>query len=120
TDSSLEQLHGDMQEAYPQLQTPLVHQVPLDRGLKELKLYNSLQSCMVGEYVAAMSFLKLISPSVLWETSWGVDSALVVERVYLNYLFGSKDPKPITSNTETAVAVPVINEPSSKLTEIVP
>ncbi|GJU53065.1 hypothetical protein Tco_1226779 [Tanacetum coccineum] len=40
------------------------------------------------------------------ETSWGVDSAVVVERVHLSYLFGSKDPKPATGNTETAVVMP--------------
>ncbi|GKB03214.1 probable boron transporter 2 isoform X1 [Tanacetum coccineum] len=106
TNSSLGQLYGNMQEAYHQMQTPLVHQVPSDRGLKELKqstvqlaasmgnidapvdesifdvekeiddllpvevkeqrVSNLLQSCMVGGCVAAMPFLKLIPTSVLW------------------------------------------------------
>nr|XP_043636341.1 boron transporter 1-like [Erigeron canadensis] len=35
--SSLGQLYGNMQEAYHQMQTPLVHQAPSDCGLKELK-----------------------------------------------------------------------------------
>lgn len=104
--SSLGQLYGNMQEAYQQMQTPLVHQVPSDHGLKELKestvqlassmgnidapvdetifdvekeiddllpvevkeqrVSNLLQSCMVGGCVAAMPFLKLIPTSVLW------------------------------------------------------
>lgn len=106
TNSSLGQLYGNMQEAYHQMQTPLVHQVPSDRGLKELKpstlqlaasmgnidapvnetifdvekeiddllpvevkeqrVSNLLQACMVGGCVAAMPFLKLIPTSVLW------------------------------------------------------
>ncbi|KAD6120265.1 hypothetical protein R6Q59_026285 [Mikania micrantha] len=104
--SSLGQLYGNMQEAYHQMQTPLVHQGPSDRGLKELKestvqlassmgnidapidetvfdiekeiddllpvevkeqrVSNLLQACMVGGCVAAMPFLKLIPTSVLW------------------------------------------------------
>lgn len=104
--SSLGQLYGNMQEAYQQMQTPLIHQAPSDRGLKELKestvqlasrmgnfdapvdesvfdvekeiddllpvevkeqrVSNLLQSCMVGGCVAAMPFLKLIPTSVLW------------------------------------------------------
>lgn len=105
--SSLGQLYGNMQEAYQQMQTPLVHQVPSsDGGLKELKestvqlassmgnidapvdetvfdvekeiddllpvevkeqrVSNLLQSCMVGGCVAAMPALKLIPTSVLW------------------------------------------------------
>lgn len=105
--SSLGQLYGNMQEAYNQMQTPLVNQEPpSDRGLKELKqstvqlaasmgnidapvdetifdvekeiddllpvevkeqrVSNLLQSCMVGGCVAAMPFLKLIPTSVLW------------------------------------------------------
>ncbi|KAI3506544.1 hypothetical protein L2E82_19764 [Cichorium intybus] len=104
--SSLGQLYGNMQEAYQQMQTPLFHQAPSDRGLKELKestvqlassmgnfdapvdesvfdvekeiddllpvevkeqrVSNLLQSCMVGGCVAAMPFLKLIPTSVLW------------------------------------------------------
>ncbi|KAL6968681.1 putative boron transporter 2 [Sarracenia purpurea var. burkii] len=35
--SSLGQLYGNMQEAYQQMQTPLIYQNPADRGLKELK-----------------------------------------------------------------------------------
>jgi len=106
TNSSLGQLYGNMQEAYHQMQTPLVHQVPSDHGLKELKpstlqlaasmgnidapvnetifdvekeiddllpvevkeqrVSNLLQACMVGGCVAAMPFLKLIPTSVLW------------------------------------------------------
>ncbi|XP_024981385.1 boron transporter 1-like isoform X3 [Cynara cardunculus var. scolymus] len=108
--SSLGQLYGNMQEAYQQMQTPLIHQAPSDVmdlfGLKELKestvqlassmgnidapvvdsvfdvekeiddllpvevkeqrVSNLLQSCMVGGCVAAMPFLKLIPTSVLW------------------------------------------------------
>ncbi|KAL7583976.1 hypothetical protein Lser_V15G41499 [Lactuca serriola] len=104
--SSLGELYGNMQEAYQQMQTPLIHQAPSDRGLKELKestlqlaasmgnmdapvdetvfdvekeiddllpvevkeqrVSNLLQSCMVGGCVAAMPFLKLIPTSVLW------------------------------------------------------
>ncbi|XP_024981383.1 boron transporter 1-like isoform X1 [Cynara cardunculus var. scolymus] len=104
--SSLGQLYGNMQEAYQQMQTPLIHQAPSDQGLKELKestvqlassmgnidapvvdsvfdvekeiddllpvevkeqrVSNLLQSCMVGGCVAAMPFLKLIPTSVLW------------------------------------------------------
>ncbi|KAJ0743395.1 putative bicarbonate transporter [Helianthus annuus] len=104
--SSLGQLYGSMQEAYHQMQTPLVHQQPSDCGLKELKestiqlassmgnidapvdetvfdvekeiddllpvevkeqrVSNLLQSCMVGGCVAAMPGLKLIPTSVLW------------------------------------------------------
>lgn len=103
--SSLGQLYGNMQEAYQQMQTPLIHQAPSD-GLKELKgstvqlassmgnidapvddtvfdvekeiddllpvevkeqrVSNLLQACMVGGCVAAMPFLKLIPTSVLW------------------------------------------------------
>ncbi|KAK6118137.1 hypothetical protein DH2020_048121 [Rehmannia glutinosa] len=35
--SSLGQLYGNMQEAYQQMQTPLIYQEPSQRGLKELK-----------------------------------------------------------------------------------
>ncbi|GFZ04487.1 HCO3- transporter family [Actinidia rufa] len=35
--SSLGQLYGNMQEAYQQMQTPLIYQEPSARGLKELK-----------------------------------------------------------------------------------
>ncbi|XP_010679449.2 probable boron transporter 2 [Beta vulgaris subsp. vulgaris] len=35
--ASLGQLYGNMQEAYQQMQTPLIYQGPSDRGLKELK-----------------------------------------------------------------------------------
>ncbi|KAG1338854.1 Boron transporter 1 [Cocos nucifera] len=35
--SSLGQLYGNMQEAYQQMQTPLIHQVQSSQGLKELK-----------------------------------------------------------------------------------
>ena len=35
--SSLSQLYGNMQEAYQQMQTPLIYQEPSARGLKELK-----------------------------------------------------------------------------------
>ncbi|GAB4830621.1 Boron transporter 1, variant 2 [Ancistrocladus abbreviatus] len=35
--SSLGQLYGNMQEAYQQMQTPLIYQQPSARGLKELK-----------------------------------------------------------------------------------
>ncbi|XAR61452.1 hypothetical protein NMG60_11035157 [Bertholletia excelsa] len=35
--SSLGQLYGNMQEAYQQMQTPLIYQEPTARGLKELK-----------------------------------------------------------------------------------
>ncbi|XP_068658603.1 probable boron transporter 2 isoform X2 [Aristolochia californica] len=35
--ASLGQLYGDMQEAYQQMQTPLIYQEPSVRGLKELK-----------------------------------------------------------------------------------
>ncbi|XP_071738368.1 boron transporter 1-like isoform X2 [Rutidosis leptorrhynchoides] len=35
--SSLGQLYDNMQDAYQQMQTPLNHQTPSDRGLKELK-----------------------------------------------------------------------------------
>ncbi|KAJ8573671.1 hypothetical protein K7X08_010182 [Anisodus acutangulus] len=35
--SSLGQLYGNMQEAYQQMQTPLIYQEPSTRGLKELK-----------------------------------------------------------------------------------
>ncbi|XP_038682318.1 LOW QUALITY PROTEIN: boron transporter 1-like [Tripterygium wilfordii] len=34
---SLGQLYGNMQEAYQQMQTPLIYQNPADRGLKDLK-----------------------------------------------------------------------------------
>ncbi|XP_071716204.1 boron transporter 1-like [Rutidosis leptorrhynchoides] len=104
--SSLGQLYGNMQDVYQQMQTPLNHQPPSDRKLKELKestlqlaqsmgnidapvdesvfdvekeiddllpvevkeqrVSNLLQSCMVGGCVAAMPFLKLIPTSVLW------------------------------------------------------
>lgn len=107
--SSLGELYGNMQEAYQQMQTPLIHQASSDHhrgGLKELKestvqlassmgnidaavdesvfdvekeiddllpvevkeqrVSNLLQSCMVGGCVAAMPFLKLIPTSVLW------------------------------------------------------
>ncbi|GER55148.1 HCO3- transporter family [Striga asiatica] len=37
TNSSLGQLYGNMQEAYRQMQTPLIYQEPSQRGLKELK-----------------------------------------------------------------------------------
>ncbi|XP_057789579.1 probable boron transporter 2 [Salvia miltiorrhiza] len=35
--SNLAQLYGNMQEAYQQMQTPLIYQEPSNRGLKELK-----------------------------------------------------------------------------------
>ncbi|KAL3652958.1 Boron transporter 1 [Castilleja foliolosa] len=37
TNSSLGQLYGNMQQAYHQMQTPLIYQEPSQRGLKELK-----------------------------------------------------------------------------------
>ncbi|GFP93599.1 probable boron transporter 2 [Phtheirospermum japonicum] len=37
TNSSLGQLYGNMQQAYQQMQTPLIYQEPSQRGLKELK-----------------------------------------------------------------------------------
>jgi hypothetical protein len=106
--SSLGQLYGNMQEAYRQMQTPLINQQPSDNpvGLKKLKestlelassmgsingpvdetvfdvekeiddllpvevkeqrVSNVLQSCMVGACVAAMPFLRRIPTSVLW------------------------------------------------------
>lgn len=104
--SSLGQLYGNMQEAYQQMQTPLIYQDSSARGLKELKastielasnmgnisapvdetvfdvekeiddllpvevkeqrVSNLLQSCMVGGCVAAMPFLRMIPTSVLW------------------------------------------------------
>ncbi|KAK3034650.1 hypothetical protein RJ639_033605, partial [Escallonia herrerae] len=104
--SSLGQLYGNMQEAYRQMQTPLIYQEPSTRGLKELKestielassmgninapvdemvfdvekeiddllpvevkeqrVSNLLQACMVGGCVAAMPFLRMIPTSVLW------------------------------------------------------
>lgn len=104
--SNLVQLYRSMQEAYNEMQTPLVYQMPPALGLKELKestiqlasstgymdapvdetvfdvdkdvdellpvevkeqrLSNMLQSCMVGGCVAAMPILKMIPTSVLW------------------------------------------------------
>lgn len=104
--SNLGQLYRNMQQAYNEMQTPLVYQMPPALGLKELKestiqlasstgyidapidetvfdvdkdvddllpvevkeqrLSNLLQACMVGGCVAAMPILKRIPTSVLW------------------------------------------------------
>uniref|UniRef100_A0A0R0G158 Bicarbonate transporter-like transmembrane domain-containing protein n=1 Tax=Glycine max TaxID=3847 RepID=A0A0R0G158_SOYBN len=92
---SLGQVYGSMQDSYWQMQTPLVHQEPSAKGLKELKestihLASSMGSInapvdesvfdIVKEIddllpvevkeergcVAAMPFLKIIPTSVLW------------------------------------------------------
>ncbi|KAL6500223.1 putative boron transporter 2 [Orobanche hederae] len=54
TNSSLGQLYGNMQEAYRQMQTPLIHQEPShrDRGLKELKESTIQLASSIGSFDA--------------------------------------------------------------------
>ncbi|KAL6525877.1 putative boron transporter 2 [Orobanche minor] len=54
TNSSLGQLYGNMQEAYRQMQTPLIHQEPShrDRGLKQLKESTIQLASSIGSFDA--------------------------------------------------------------------
>nr|CAD1825917.1 unnamed protein product [Ananas comosus var. bracteatus] len=93
--SSLSHVYSNMQDAYQQMQTPLIYQeqsarlassmgnidAPVDESVfdiekeiddllpvevKEQRLSNLLQALMVGGCVGAMPFLKKIPTSVLW------------------------------------------------------
>ncbi|KAL8544818.1 hypothetical protein ACS0TY_005144 [Phlomoides rotata] len=50
--SSLGQLYGKMQEAYQQMQTPLIYQEPSARGLKELKESTVQMASSMGSFDA--------------------------------------------------------------------
>ncbi|KAL6515895.1 putative boron transporter 2 [Orobanche gracilis] len=52
TNSSLGQLYGNMQEAYRQMQTPLIHQEPSHGGLKELKESTIQVASSIGSFDA--------------------------------------------------------------------
>ncbi|KAG7036622.1 Boron transporter 1 [Cucurbita argyrosperma subsp. argyrosperma] len=50
--ASLGQLYGSMQEAYHQMQTPLIYQQPASRGLNELKETTILAASSMGSFDA--------------------------------------------------------------------
>nr|GEW68293.1 hypothetical protein [Tanacetum cinerariifolium] len=53
--------------------------------VKEQRVSNSLQSCMVGGYIAAMAFFELIMTSVLWDKLFS-NSPIVLCRIRLKKL----------------------------------
>lgn len=70
--SSLGQLYGNMQEAYHQMQTPLIYQQPSDQGLKELKDSTIQLASSMGSFDAPVN-------ETIFDVEKEIDDLLPVE-----------------------------------------